>query len=45
MKYCIDCLQRKFEDAKVVIRRCKSKNDGQYNDQKKKDKHLSTKYY
>ena len=29
MKYCIDCLQRKFEDAKVLIRRRKPKEKGQ----------------
>jgi len=27
-----------FEDTKVVIRICKSKKDGQHNDQKKRDK-------
>jgi len=35
---CTLILVRKFEDAKVVIRSCKSKMDRQYNVQKKKDK-------
>jgi len=38
-------IKQKFEDAKKVIRRCKSNKDRQYNGQKKKDKLWSTRYY
>ena len=39
-------MEEKFEDTKGIIRiRKKSKKDGKYNGQKKKDKTLSKKQY
>jgi len=43
--YVLITVQEEFDDTKEVIRIRKSKKYRQHNDQKKKDKQRSTKYY
>ena len=44
MMRAIPLMEEKSEDTKGVIKRCKSKNDRQYNGQKKKDKRTNNAY-